>query len=471
LLLIGKEVKGRRRMKKLFSYLRFIVPVFALALVLVLSAGSVNANAAPANTYKVGQVLEGGEQIEYVKDPTIVYFEDDHYTFLYESEFDTVPEGKWIVTEITDDPVEGFSIYLREMEQYTIIFLDAKGKKISSKLYYEGATVEVPEAPEKEATKEAVFIFTGWEPAVTKATKDQTYKPVFSEKKRETFKITYIVDEKEVTKTGNPSEYLEGIEENFLKVVYKDNYDFIGWFDKPEGGNEITSITKETTGDLVLYARFEKTPDKEQEKEEEVPHDDDLPKGMDSDFGKLFAKMTKYTKNSITIEWKKIKGADGYDIYGSMCNSHTVKRDYQYVTSVKAGKTKYVAKDLRESTYYKYYVEAYKIVDGKKKIITRSALIHGTTLSKKNGVAEKITVDKTKVTLKVGETVKLTGTEYNEKKTIRQHRPICFESSNEKVAKVKAKKGVVTAGKPGTCKIWVYAQNGLYTCCEVTVVE
>ncbi|MCR5727320.1 MAG: Ig-like domain-containing protein [Lachnospiraceae bacterium] len=123
------------------------------------------------------------------------------------------------------------------------------------------------------------------------------------------------------------------------------------------------------------------------------------------------------------------------------------------------------------STYYKYYVEAYKMVNGKKKIITRSALIHGTTLSKKYGVAEKITVDKTKVTLKVGETVKITGTEYNEKKTIRQHRPICFESSNEKVAKVKARKGTVTAVKAGTCKIWVYAQNGLYTCCEVTVIE
>ena len=181
--------------------------------------------------------------------------------------------------------------------------------------------------------------------------------------------------------------------------------------------------------------------------------------------------MTKYNKNSITIEWKKVKGADGYDIYGSMCNSHTVKRDYRYVTSVGAGKTKYVAKNLRESTYYKYYVEAYKMVDGEKKVITRSALIHGTTLSKKYGVAEKLTVNKTKVTLKVGETVKLKGTEYNEKKTIRSHRPICFESSNEKVATVKAKKGVVTGVKPGTCKIWVYAQNGLYVECKVTVVD
>ena len=458
-------------MKKIISYLKFIVPVFAVALVLVLAAGSVNTYAAPANTYKVGQVLEGGEQIEYVKDPTVVYFEDDHYTFIYESEYDVVPEGKWIVTEITDDPVEGFSIYLREMEQYTITFLDAKDKKLSEKTYYEGAEVDVPEGPEKEATKKAVYTFTGWEPAVTKATKDQTYKPVYSEKERESHKITYIVDDKENKKTGNPPEYTEGVEENLLKVINKDGYDFVGWFDSEEGGNEIQSITEDTTGDLVLYARFEKIPDKEAEKEEEVPHDDDLPKGMDSDFGKLFAKMTKYTKNSITIKWKKVKGADGYDIYGSMCNSHTVKRDYQYVTSVGAGKTSYVAKNLRESTYYKYYVEAYKMVNGKKKIITRSALIHGTTLSKKYGVAEKITVDKTKVTLKVGETVKLTGTEYNDKKTIRQHRPICFESSNEKVAKVKARKGTVTAVKAGTCKIWVYAQNGLYTCCEVTVVE
>ncbi len=85
-------------------------------------------------------------------------------------------------------------------------------------------------------------------------------------------------------------------------------------------------------------------------------------------------------------------------------------------------------------------------------------------------MASKIKANEKEITLKVGEKFTLEGTEIS-KKTIRYHRPVNFESSNTKVAKVSRKTGKITAKKPGTCKIWVYAQNGVYTTVTVKVVQ
>ena len=45
---------------------------------------------------------------------------------------------------------------------------------------------------------------------------------------------------------------------------------------------------------------------------------------------------------------------------------------------------------------------------------------------------------------------------------------IRYESSNKKVAKVSAK-GTITAVKKGSCKVYVYAQNGVMKTVSVTV--
>ncbi len=309
---------------------------------------------------------------------------------------------------------------------------------------------------------------------VPTATPEPTATPTPTPRvKEKIYNITYIVDGKENGNTGNPSQYKEGEGAKINKIVYKDGFEFVGWFNSAVGGKEVTSISKKSTGDITLYARFDEVDEDDDDdgEIEYIPHDDDLPDdGIDAYFGKLFAKMVKYKKTSITIEWQKIKGADGYDIYGSRCNSKTIKRKYKFEKSVGPDVTTYKAKNLREGTYYKYYVEAYKIVDGKKQIITRSVLIHGTTINKKYGVASKIKANKKEITLKVGEKFQLTGTEIS-KKPIRYHRPVNFESSNTKVAKVSRKTGKITAKKPGTCKIWVYAQNGVYTTVTVKVVQ
>ncbi|MBQ7200630.1 MAG: Ig-like domain-containing protein, partial [Eubacterium sp.] len=148
------------------------------------------------------------------------------------------------------------------------------------------------------------------------------------------------------------------------------------------------------------------------------------------------------------------------------CNLGGKKYKYKLVGETK--KLEYTAKNLKKDRYYKYYIAAYKLVDGKKIIICVSKTIHATTTSEKNGSAEKIKLNKNKVTLSVDEKFKIIAREINKTKTIKTHRPICYESSDPKVAKVD-KKGKITAKKCGKCNIWVYAQNGLYVKVSVTV--
>ncbi|MBO4338160.1 MAG: Ig-like domain-containing protein [Lachnospiraceae bacterium] len=51
---------------------------------------------------------------------------------------------------------------------------------------------------------------------------------------------------------------------------------------------------------------------------------------------------------------------------------------------------------------------------------------------------------------------------------MQSHRDICYESTKPSVAKVDAS-GLITAVGPGKCTVYVFAQDGRYTSCKVTV--
>ena len=77
-------------------------------------------------------------------------------------------------------------------------------------------------------------------------------------------------------------------------------------------------------------------------------------------------------------------------------------------------------------------------------------------------------MNKTKVTIKKGKTFRIKASNIKPKKRIRKQRDISYESSNKKVATV-TEKGVIKGKKKGTCKIYVYAQNGFYKTITVKV--
>ena len=183
----------------------------------------------------------------------------------------------------------------------------------------------------------------------------------------------------------------------------------------------------------------------------------------DSLFEVLQAKASKTTNNSNTLTWKKISGADGYIIYGNRCGS---KYKIRRITTVTKATTKYVHKKLIKGTYYKYRVVAYKLVDGKQKVISVSKTIHSATDGGKVGNAKSIKVNNSKVTLKLKQSFQIQAKEEKQSEKIIKHSDIVYQSTNSKIATVSAK-GIIQAKEKGECSIYLYAQNG--TCKEITL--
>ena len=171
----------------------------------------------------------------------------------------------------------------------------------------------------------------------------------------------------------------------------------------------------------------------------------------------LCARQKKVAKKSITITWKKVKGATSYTVYGCRCGQNQLNK----LKTVYG--TTYTQTKLKAGTFYKYYVEANR--DGT--VIAKSVKVHAATKGKRRGNPSSVKINKKSVKLKVGKSWKIKATV---KKTgkVSRHRSLSYESTNPKVATV-SKKGKVKAVAAGTCSIYVYEQNGIYKKVKITV--
>ena len=89
-------------------------------------------------------------------------------------------------------------------------------------------------------------------------------------------------------------------------------------------------------------------------------------------------KMSKSTTSSITLKWDKVSNASGYKIY--RYNKSTKK--YALLKNVK-GKTSYTNSKLNAGNTYRYYVVAYKIVDGTTYEGAKSSVVSACTTPKR----------------------------------------------------------------------------------------
>ena len=332
--------------------------------------------------------------------------------------------------------------------------------------------------------------------------------PTLVEVKTKSFDIEYYeeIDGEEVRlkKTANPDTYEYGVGAEIKYGLDKEGYTFEGWYSK-KSKKYVTKIGKKTKGTVKLYAIF--TPDDEGSKDEGNGNSGQPA----SEFGVLCVRLTDYTEDSMTLTWNLLEDVDGYDIFGSRCNSKDVIRAYEPIDTVGADVNEYLADNLLAQTYYKFYVRAFILVNGEKRYIATSINVHGVTLNDTYGVADEINIDKVvlkytngksktkynrekdgdveeiNITMKVGQTLTIVASESNaDDKEIRAHRPISFESSKPEVCKIGKKSshkyGVEVSGKANTyksrtitakaegeCTIYVFAQNGLYTKINVTV--
>lgn len=185
-------------------------------------------------------------------------------------------------------------------------------------------------------------------------------------------------------------------------------------------------------------------------------------------FSKLAARVEKSTKNTNKLKWNKVKGAQGYIVFGNKCNSGGKKYKVKVLKTTGKNTTSYTHKKLKKGTYYKYVVQAYKKVNGKIKILSVSKTIHSATTGGKYGNPGSLKLNKTKITLKKGKKFTIKTKETARYKKPKKHRSISYESTNTKVAQVSTK-GVIKAKKKGSCYVYVYAQNGVYKRIKVTV--
>jgi uncharacterized protein YjdB len=115
-------------------------------------------------------------------------------------------------------------------------------------------------------------------------------------------------------------------------------------------------------------------------------------------------------------------------------------------------------------------------MDGSKKVYgKKSPTVYACTSGSKAGytAAKRVTVKKTKVSLKKGRTYTIKAgvirLDKGKKLMPVSYAPkLRYLSSNPGVAKV-SKSGKITAVKKGRCKVYVYAHNGVYKTVTVTV--
>lgn len=224
-------------------------------------------------------------------------------------------------------------------------------------------------------------------------------------------------------------------------------------------GNNISMDTLKITDEVV----------------KKIGNDNDI-KG--SSFSRLKARAIRSTKSTITLKWVKQSGADGYIIYGNQCNNHGKKYFHKHLKTIKgANKLTWTQKNRKKGKYYKYLVVAYKEINGHKITIAAAPIIHATTTGGSKGMAKAVKIKKIgrikkakKITLTIGESVNIKASEVKAQKNkpIMKHRKLAYESGNTQVATV-TKSGKIKAVSSGTCKIWVYAQNGVYKEITVTV--
>lgn len=184
----------------------------------------------------------------------------------------------------------------------------------------------------------------------------------------------------------------------------------------------------------------------------------------------------KISKNTLTITWKKIDGAEGYDIFAAPCgkNKQMVKRKTVNSSKTSATLKKISGKKISMKTPYKVCVKAYRNINGKKEYIGKSLSLHLVGSENKTYTNTKtIKISKSSYSLETGKTVKIKASivkqDKRKKLLLKEHgAKLRYTSSNTSIATVSST-GKIKAVKKGTCYVYVTALNGISKKIKVTV--
>lgn len=300
--------------------------------------------------------------------------------------------------------------------------------------------------------------------SIATLSKDRTGETILKANKVGTVYLEYVIDEDCYATASQPANYMTN-DKLANTTVLKITIEAPPLSATQNKVKNTLGLSEQGTRDITAYARANQIPttlllitDKtiRGQKSENI-------KG--ASYQSLCAKASKASSNAITLTWNKVKGADGYIVYGNKCGT---KNKYKKIKELSSSKTTFTQKKLKKGTFYKYVVVAFKKVDGKKVTIAVSKTIHEVTSGGKYGNAKAVKVNKTKISLKKGKSYTLKASEVKKDKTLKKHRGLSYESTNTKIATVNTK-GKITSKSKGSCYINVYAQNGICKKVKVTV--
>ena len=188
----------------------------------------------------------------------------------------------------------------------------------------------------------------------------------------------------------------------------------------------------------------------------------------------VMAKPIKAGRNKNRISWKKVSGADGYIVLADNCNTRSKKRDKtvkKIRTIVSASRSTWTHTKLKPATWYKYQIKAFKLVDGKRVIISETPVLHAVTSgSSRYANPVKVKVKKAKITVKAGKKKKIKASAIIPANKICQKHTdeIRYVVEDKTIATVN-KKGVIRAKSRGKTAVYAIAQNGVSKKITVTV--
>ena len=139
------------------------------------------------------------------------------------------------IVMVTEDIVYR-ATYTSSTNSYTVTFINEDGTSLSTATYPYGtaaADIVKPRTPEKPATAEYTYEFSGWSPKVADVTDDATYTATYKSFKRQ-YTITYLNEDESVfTKAeyeyGTPAKSLYLAENPTKKATAQYTYTFAGW--------------------------------------------------------------------------------------------------------------------------------------------------------------------------------------------------------------------------------------------------
>ncbi len=178
----------------------------------------------------------------------------------------------------------------------------------------------------------------------------------------------------------------------------------------------------------------------------------------------------------ILVRWDAIEGADGYEIYASICGEKSKKVKTMQASAPRSVKIKKIEnKKIYNKGQYKVEVRAYKNVNNKITYLSNSFSMH--LVSEHNPVytnVKKIKVAKSSYQIKKGKTLKINATlvkaDKNKSLLKEGHGNVLrYYTSDKRIATV-TENGKIKAKAKGKCTINLVSINGVKKSVRVTVV-